>query len=234
MLHALALYAGHPALQRFPTMLIEPRQLLDTTIDKYIHEWSNFLQSQVLRGTHYNDRYVYQQLHRNCHPTCIRIFDELRQQVNQCLSGPLPNSFSIPNLPAKLLEIATYLRKTKDFHRTPREMTRPTAHIRQIQSPPLPDSTMKCYLCNGSHRCQDCPKLHDIKNDKRARGIVKRLLDVNALLIHRLQTDDISISSPSQAHDTPVSENDSIQSSSSSIQEMEVTSSHDEDFPMAS
>jgi len=163
-------------------MLIEPRQGLDITIDKYLHDWSNFLQSQVLRGTHYNDCYVYQQLHCNAHPICLRIFDELRQQVNQCLSGPLPSSFSMPNLPAKLLEIAGYLRKTKDFHRTPRELSKPSnALIRQVQSPSPTSSEIRCYICDGPHRCNACPRLKQIKANKHASSVVKRLLEVNAL-----------------------------------------------------
>ena len=123
MIMALAIEAGHPSLQQFPETPKEPRQNSDTSIIKYIDNWSQYLQRMVLTGHHYNDRFFYQQLYRNSHPTFKPIFNELRLAVHeQNHRRPLPPSFYMTSLLTKITQLAQFIDSRVDVTIGSREL----------------------------------------------------------------------------------------------------------------
>ena len=219
IIYSLASYAQHPALQEFPDHVREPRQLRDTTLDRYILQWGQHVQRRVLQGYFYCDRYFYQRLYHNMHPAFRdSVGREAYYRVEHARDGPLPPSFSLPNLTAKLLSIARFIGQEQNFQQPPHaiQTTRHPGkplHVSEIQEQrdsrernngqrPGGDGdrrSVKCFLCEGDHIVRDCPILSTVKKNPRALATMKRALvaqvsndDASNLVAALTETDDRS------------------------------------------
>ena len=193
---ALAIEAGHPSLQQFPETPKEPRQNADTSIVKYIDNWSQYLQRMVLTGHHYNDRFFYQQLFRNSHINFKNIFNELRLAVHeQNHQRPLPPSFHMSSLLTKITQLAHFIDSRVDVNISPRDLQRnykpqtpPLKVAQTTQSSEFSTSKpMTCYLCGEEHPLYKCPELNKVLTNEKGKSALKRILDAQQLLIRQLQ-----------------------------------------------
>ena len=192
MILSLAIEAGHPSLQQFPETPKEPRQNSETSIVKYIDNWSQYLQRMVLTGHHYNDRFFYQQLFRNSHSTFKPIFNELRLAVHeQNHRRPLPPSFHMSSLLTKITQLAHFIDSRVDVTIGSCEMLKSykpamqQLKIAQMTQPSNPSTprTMSCFLCGEDHPLQRCPTLGKVLKDEKGKSVLKRILDAQQLLI---------------------------------------------------
>ena len=112
---------------------------------------------------------------------------EIYHQVEQVRDGPLPPSFSLPNLPAKLLSIARFISSESVFQEPPKKLTSslPGPHalqVREIQDRPSLDRPLPdCFLCGQKHYMADCPTFVKVQENPRALGALKQALKVRML-----------------------------------------------------
>ena len=116
---------------------------------------------------------------------CIR--DSYR--VEHCRDGPLPPSFSLPNLTAKLLAIARFIGQEQNFQQAPHNVQGPRLPMKSLQVQEIKQQhdsrtptdrthsgTNNCFLCDKEHLVHDCPILKDLKKNPRAVSVVKHAL----------------------------------------------------------
>ena len=190
IIYSLASYAQHPALQEFPDNVREPRQSRDTTLDRYILRWSQHVQRLVLQGYFFCDRFFYQRLYHNMHPVFRdTIGREAYYRVEHSRDGPLPPSFSLPNLTAKLLAIARFIGQEQNFQQAPHNIQGPRFPTKSLQIREIKQQhdsrapanqnrsgTKSCFLCTKEHLVHDCPILKDLKKNPHAVSVVKHAL----------------------------------------------------------
>lgn len=249
VIYSLASYAQHPALQEFPDHVREPRQLRDTTLDRYIQQWGQHVQRRVLQGFFYCDRYFYQRLYHNMHPVFRdTIGREAYYRVEHISDGPLPSSFSLPNLTAKLLAIARFIGQEQNFQQAPHAIqtsrypgkplqvseVREQRDNRGRQNGQRPvgsneQRSTKCFLCEGDHIVRDCPILSTVKQNPRALAAMKRAL------VAQVSNDDASdlVAALSEYDDTSTTEEGTCVETVSENPEDDSDIEDDQDFHQA-
>jgi hypothetical protein len=195
MLLALATVCGHPLLQQYPSTAAEPRQNNDNSIATYVTLWVHYLNLRLLDGCVLSDRYFMQQFLRGLHPVFHQDFvTDCESKIAQFPIGhKLPASYTPNRILLRFQQRAQHLRRKDLIHKTARELTTRTPHIREIQTAPTePDTesfdafihalergsrSSACYLCGDTdHPVRNCPKLASIQSNPAAQSAIVRLL----------------------------------------------------------
>ena len=237
MIMALAIEAGHPSLQQFPETPKEPRQGLDMSIVKYVDAWSQYLQRMILTGHHYNDRFFFQQLLRNCHSAFKPIFKELQYSVREHSSRkPLPPSFHMSSLITKITQLAQFIDSRVDISISAKEMTknmRTTIQQLKVAQMTTPGNSstahgdspgVRCFLCGENHPLRACPQLKTLLENDKGKASLRRILETQQLMIREIGEDvidthadeDNSCDPPdedNEAYDTPAEEDSDFRES---------------------
>lgn len=221
-LYDLAVHAGHPMLQTYPTSPREPLQSTDCCLADHILHWMTYVQDMALRGTHLSDRYFLEQFGRSLHVVLRPFADYLDHGANRFPVGnPLPHSFAPHRLLSKLTQRAHFLRAPKLISDSPRSYATSTQAIRSLTlpspSPPslaLPSSDplflaalsspdRACFLCASTdHLVPACPRFQAIMENQFARRNLSRLLtssDNKDKHVRMLGADD-AVNEESPAH----------------------------------
>jgi hypothetical protein len=198
ILYLLAKQAGkHPLLIRYPFDPPEPVQSADTTIEKYLTNWTQYLQHRLLDGTIYCDRYFIQQFQRNLHPSVqAKIGPKIEQAVDKIeISRPLPRSFGPDELFQQLEDFAEFVKMPSIMLRTPRNVFQQSSsaavHELRNRFNATTDSddidllaiiaavnnttAATCFLCEATeHRMAQCPTYLRLQNNPRAITTILR------------------------------------------------------------
>jgi hypothetical protein len=186
-LYDLAVHAGHPVLQTYPTTPSEPQQAADCCLADHILHWVTYVHDMALRGTHLSDRYFLEQFGRSLHGYLRPTFGPfLEQESNRFRVGDaLPHSFAPHRLLAKISQRANFLRRPKLVAESPRANMSSSQAIRALTE--STDSLFvaalsqpgdrACFLCaSTSHLAPECPRFKAIKDNDFARRSLARLL----------------------------------------------------------
>ena len=197
MIMSLAVEAGHPSLQQFPELSKEPCQNGETPIIKYLDNWLQYMQRMILTGHHYNDCFFFQQLFQNSHACFRPIFNKLRLSVHeQDHKKPLPLSLHMSSLITKITQLAQFVDSQVAISVRARELNKtmkPSVQqlkVTQITTPAPTLSGVKCFLCHEPHHLKDCPQLASLMSNEKGKGTLKRVMEMQQLLIQRLDEEE--------------------------------------------
>jgi hypothetical protein len=194
-LYDLAVHAGHPLLQTYPSTPPIPVQSSDCCLADHLIHWLTYVQDMALRGTHLSDRYFLEQFGRSLHVVLRPLGDYLDQEALRFPVGiMLPHSFAPHRLLSKLTQRAKFLRAPKLISDSPRSYRASILAVRSLTLPsPNPDSSdslflaafstpdRACFLCaSADHLVPACPRFKAIMENQFARRNLTCLLGSTA------------------------------------------------------
>ena len=62
--------------------------------------------------------------------------------------------------------------------------------LTQMITPAPGSSGVKCFLCQEPHHLKDCPQLVSLMTNEKGKGTLKRILEMQQLLIQRLDEEE--------------------------------------------
>jgi hypothetical protein len=194
-LYDLAVNAGHPLLQTYPSFPQEPQQSADCCLGDHILHWMTYVQDMALRGTHLSDRYFLEQFGRSLHAVLRPFALYLDHEANRFPVGTmLPHSLAPHRLLSKLTQRAAFLQAPKLVTDSPRScstssqavrsLTLPSSAVDLRMDPPdalflaaLSTPDRACFLCASTdHLVPACPRFQAIMDNQFARRNLSRLL----------------------------------------------------------
>ena len=100
------------------------------------------------------------------------------------------------SLITKITQLAQFVDSWVDISISARELNKvmkpPVQQLKVTQmTTPAPGSLgVKCFLCQEPHRLKDCPQLASLMTNEKGKGTLKRILEMQQLLIQRLDEEE--------------------------------------------